>query len=101
MKYALGENSSDPTIHYDSQREEKMHKDAILITVREGLTTMNLRLVQDDPKLLDDGGEIPKSQGRGWQFDSRKSPLYLTGKFCQVVNCLLCFDIGFSAFCLK
>ena len=24
--------------------------------------------VQYDPKLLDDGGEIPKSQGRGWQF---------------------------------
>jgi len=70
MKYALGENSSDPTIHYDSQREGKMHKDAILIMVREGLTTMNLRLVQDDPKLLDDGGEIPKSQGRGWKFDS-------------------------------
>jgi hypothetical protein len=22
-------------------------------------------LVRDDPKLLDDGGEIPKSQGRG------------------------------------
>ena len=22
-------------------------------------------------KLLDDGGEIPKSQGRGWQFDSQ------------------------------
>ena len=28
-------------------------------------------LVEDDPKLLDDGGEIPKSQGRGWRFDSR------------------------------
>ena len=27
--------------------------------------------VQDDLKLLDDGEEIPKSQGRGWQFDSR------------------------------
>ena len=26
--------------------------------------------VRDDPKLLDDGGYIPKSQGRGWQFDS-------------------------------
>ena len=25
---------------------------------------------QDKPKLLDGGGEIPKSQGRGWQFDS-------------------------------
>ena len=28
-------------------------------------------LVRDDPKLLDDGGEIPKSQGRGWRFDSQ------------------------------
>jgi hypothetical protein len=27
--------------------------------------------VQDDPKLPDDGGEIPKSQRRGWRFDSR------------------------------
>jgi hypothetical protein len=28
-------------------------------------------LVPYDPKLLDDGGEIPKSQGRGWRFNSR------------------------------
>ena len=27
-------------------------------------------LVQDGPKLLDDGGEIPKSQGRGWRFET-------------------------------
>jgi hypothetical protein len=27
-------------------------------------------MVQGDPKLPDDGGEIPKSQGRGWWFDS-------------------------------
>ena len=26
--------------------------------------------VRDDPNLVDDGGEIPKSQGRGWWFDS-------------------------------
>ena len=25
----------------------------------------------DDPRLPGDGGEIPKSQGRGWRFDSR------------------------------
>ena len=24
---------------------------------------------QDDPKLLDDGVEIPKSQGKGWQVN--------------------------------
>ena len=29
------------------------------------------RSLRDDPKLLDDGGETPKSQGRGWWFDSR------------------------------
>jgi hypothetical protein len=28
-------------------------------------------VVRDDPKLLHDGGEIPKSQGRGWWFDSQ------------------------------
>ena len=26
--------------------------------------------VGDEPKLLDDGGEIPKTQGRGW-FESQ------------------------------
>ena len=27
-------------------------------------------IIQDDPKLLDGGGgEIPKSQGRGWWFN--------------------------------
>jgi hypothetical protein len=37
-------------------------------------------MVQDDPKLPDGGGEIPKSQGRGWRFDPPvvKSPLHLT-----------------------
>ena len=29
-------------------------------------------MVRDDPKLMDDGGEILKSQGRGWRFDSRQ-----------------------------
>ena len=28
-------------------------------------------LIQDDPTLSDDVEEIPKSQGRDWQFDSR------------------------------
>ena len=28
-------------------------------------------VVRYDIKLPDDGGEIPKSQGRGWRFDSR------------------------------
>ena len=38
------------------------------------------RLVRDDLKLQDDGGEIPKSPWKGWRFDSPavKSPLHLT-----------------------
>ena len=35
-------------------------------------------LVQDDLELLDDVGEIPKSQGRGWLFDSRLRNLLST-----------------------
>ena len=34
-------------------------------------TKISREIVQDDPKLLDDGGEMPKCQGRGWRFDSR------------------------------
>jgi hypothetical protein len=36
----------------------------------KGFSNFAYDLVQDDPKLPDDGGEIPKSQGRGWWFDS-------------------------------
>ena len=55
-----------------------------------------------DPKLLDDGGEIPKSQRKGWRFDSRVWKLLLTWhKTCLVVNCLLCFDVGLLDFFLK
>ena len=35
-------------------------------------------LTHDDPKLLDGGGEMPKSQGRGWQFDARLQNLLST-----------------------
>ena len=59
-------------------------------------------LVWDDPKLLDDGGEIPKSQGGGWRSNFWLWNLLFTWlKTCQVVNCLMCFDVGMSAFCLK
>ena len=34
-------------------------------------SNIGLHLVRDDPKLLDDGGEIPISQEIGWRFDSR------------------------------
>jgi hypothetical protein len=54
-------------------------------------------MVQYDPKLLDDGGEIPKSQGRGWQFDPPvvKSPLHLTenllgGSIASCASMLAC-----------
>ena len=55
-----------------------------------------------DPKLLEDGGEPPKSQGRGRWFDSRLWHLLSTWhKSRQVVNCLLCFGFGMSTFCSK
>ena len=31
---------------------------------------MVVRVVREDLELLDDGGEILKSQGRGWRFES-------------------------------
>ena len=61
-------------------------------------------MIIDDPKLMDDGGEIPKSQERDWQFDYRLwNLLYTWQKTCQEVNFLMCFGIGIgmSAFCLK
>ena len=59
-------------------------------------------MVQDDPKLLDDGGEIPKSQRRGWRFDTQLWISSLLNKItCQVINCLLCFGIDVSAYWLK
>ena len=59
-------------------------------------------LVRDDLKLPDDGGEISKSQGRGWQFEFWLWNLLSTWrKTCQMVNCLLCFDIGSLTFSLK
>jgi hypothetical protein len=36
-----------------------------------GALKLSVRGVPDDPKLLDDGGEILESQGRRWRFDSR------------------------------
>ena len=59
-------------------------------------------VVRDDPKLLDDNGEILKSQGRGWRFDSRLWNVLSTWhKTRRVVNCLMCFDIGLSTFYLN
>ena len=61
----------------------------------------NRLLVRDVPNLLDDSGEIPKSQGRGWQFDSQLWNLLSTWQNTgQVVNCLLCFGIALSTFFL-
>ena len=43
------------------------------------------------------------AEGSGWRFDFPvvRSPLCLTYKTCQVVNCLVCFRDGLSAICLK
>ena len=61
-----------------------------------------LEVVQDDPKLLNDGGEIPKSQGRGWGFVGQLWNLLSTWqKTYQVINRLMCFGASMSAFCLK
>jgi hypothetical protein len=40
----------------------------------------HLLMVRFDPKLSEDGREIPKCQGSGWRFNfpAVKSPLYLT-----------------------
>ena len=63
---------------------------------------INFQWVWDDLKLPGDGRGIPKSQGKGWRFESRLwNLLSIERKTCQVVNCLLCFDVGLSAFCLK
>ena len=46
----------------------------------------------DNPKLLDDGGEIPKSQGRGWCFDSQRDISSLHDKKLArwlIVSCVL------------
>ena len=43
----------------------------LMWTHGKGLIVRSIYLVQNDPKLLDDDGEIPKSQGKGWCFDSR------------------------------
>jgi hypothetical protein len=40
--------------------------------------------VRDDPKLPDDGGEISKSQGRGWQNITFPLNSYSTG-YIQIV----------------
>ena len=57
--------------------------------------------VRDDPKLSDDGEEIPKFQGGGWRFNSRLWNLLSAWRnTCKLVNCFLCFDIGLLAFCL-
>ena len=41
-------------------------------------------------------------QGRGWQCESQLwNLLSIWRKTCQVVNCLLCFAVSLSAFCLK
>ena len=69
---------------------------------RVKLKRQDRTLIRDDLKLPGDGRGIPKSQGRGWRFESRLWNLLSTWrKTCQVVNCLLCFGAGLSAFCLK
>ena len=45
---------------------------------------------------------MPKSQGRVCRFNSQLRNLLSTWqKTFRVVNCLMCFDVGLLAFCLK
>jgi hypothetical protein len=61
-----------------------------------------IRLVGDDPRQPDDGGEIPKSQGRGWQFNPQLCNLLCSShKVCQVVDYFMYFGVGLSASCLR
>ena len=58
-------------------------------TVPSSRLHVKVNLVQDDPKILVDGREIPKSQGRGWWLDSQSWYLLPTWhKTSQVVNYL-------------
>ena len=45
-------------------------------------------MVRDGPILLDDGGEIPKFQGRDWRFDSQLGNLLSTWQKKHVSLCL-------------
>ena len=56
-------------------------------------TTLNYwMMVERYPNLKEEvGNSIP-----GYEIHS-----LLDSKTCQVVNCLLCFDVGLSTFCLK
>ena len=50
-------------------------------------------LVRDNPKLLDNGGEIPKSQGRGWRFESRLWNLLSTWHNCAKWSIASCASV--------
>ena len=43
----------------------------------------------------------PNLKGKGLWFNSRLWYLYTRQKTCQMVNWLLCFGVGMSAFCLQ
>ena len=59
-------------------------------------------MVRDNPQLQDDGGEIYKSQGRGWLLNPFFwNILFTLQNTCWVVNCNRFFVVGMSAFYLK
>jgi hypothetical protein len=43
----------------------------MMLAFRNRVDYETQNMVQDDPKLPNDGGEIPKPQGKGWQIDSQ------------------------------
>ena len=46
--------------------------DLLNISYKLRVSYPKVKLVRDEPKLLDDGGETPKSQRRGWRFNSHR-----------------------------
>lgn len=66
-----------------------------------------LSMVQDDPKLLEDSGEVPRPNGVvGGSIPGHEVSSLLDGKTSQVAMCLLCSQLflkrknGLSSFVL-
>ena len=59
-------------------------------------------LVQDDSKVLDDGGEIPNLEEEvGGSIIGCEISSLPNIEIYHVVNCLMCFGVCLSAFCLQ
>ena len=72
LSWVYGENGTQASYHERRRNGGRTssgdchHPRSIIKKQNKSIQT----LPGDDLNLLDDGGEIPKSQGRGWRFDS-------------------------------